>query len=101
MPNPRTGTVVQPEDIPRAVAESKKGRVEYRLDRNGLMHAPIGKASFEVNMLVENLTMLMDNVMRARPSGIKGQFIRSAYLATTMGPSVPMDVAMASELRVE
>lgn len=101
MPNPRTGTVVQPEDIPRAVEESKKGRVEYRLDRNGLMHAPIGKASFEVNMLVDNLTMLMDNVMRARPTGIKGQFIQSAFLTTTMGPSVPMDVALASELRVE
>lgn len=101
MPNPRTGTVVQAEDIPRAVSDSKKGRVEYRLDRTGLMHAPIGKVSFEIDMLMDNLTTLMDNITRARPSGVKGQFIKAAYLTTTMGPSIPMDVAMASELRVE
>ena len=101
MPNPRTGTVVQPQDIPKAVSDAKKGRVEYRLDRTGLMHAPIGKASFEVDMLMDNLTMLMDNIIRARPSGVKGEFIRAAFLTTTMGPSIPMDVAMASELRVE
>lgn len=101
MPNPRTGTVVQPEDIAKAVSDAKKGRVEYRLDRTGLMHAPIGKASFEADMLMDNLTMLMDNIIRARPSGLKGEFIRAAFLTTTMGPSIPMDVAMASELRVE
>ena len=101
MPNPRTGTVVQAEDIPRAVADAKKGRVEYRLDRSGLIHAPIGKASFEQDQLLDNLTTLMDNVIRARPPGVKGEFIRAAYLTTTMGPSIPMDVASASALRVE
>jgi large subunit ribosomal protein L1 len=101
MPNPRTGTVVQPDDIAKAVEDSKKGRVEYRLDRTGLMHTPIGKASFEADQLLDNLTMLMDNIVRARPSGVKGHFIRAAYLSSTMGPSVSMDVAMASELRVE
>ena len=101
MPNPRTGTVVQPDDIAKAVEDSKKGRVEYRLDRTGLMHTPIGKASFEAEQLLDNLTMLMDNIVRARPSGVKGHFIRAAYLSSTMGPSVSMDVAMASELRVE
>ena len=101
MPNPRTGTVVQPDDIAKAVEDSKKGRVEYRLDRTGLMHMPIGKASFDADQLLDNLTMLMDNIVRARPSGVKGQFIRAAYLSSTMGPSVSMDVAMASELRVE
>ena len=101
MPNPRTGTVVQPDDIAKAVEDSKKGRVEYRLDRSGLMHMPIGKASFDADQLLDNLTMLMDNIVRARPSGVKGQFIRAAYLSSTMGPSVSMDVAMASELRVE
>jgi large subunit ribosomal protein L1 len=65
------------------------------------MHTPIGKASFEVDQLLDNLTMLMDNIIRARPSGVKGDFIRAAFLSTTMGPSIPMDVAMASELRVE
>ena len=101
MPNPRTGTVVQPDDIPRAVTEAKKGRVEYRTDRSSLIHAPIGMASFEEKQLLDNLTVLMDNIVRARPSGIKGQFIRSAYLCTTMGPSIGMDVATATSLKVE
>ena len=101
MPNPRTGTVVQPEDVPRAVNEAKKGRVEYRVDRTPLIHVPIGRASFEDSQLLDNLTMLMDNIMRSRPSGIKGQFIRSAYLTSTMGPSVALDIASTTALRVE
>ena len=101
MPNPRTGTVVQPEDIPRAVSDAKKGRVEFRLDRTGLIHVPIGKASFEDELLMDNLTTLVDNVIRARPSGVKGQYIRAAHLTATMGPSVPMDVDRLSELRLE
>lgn len=101
MPNPRTGTVVQPEDLPRAIADAKKGRVEYRLDRTSLIHVPIGKASFQENQLLENLAALMDTIVRARPSGVKGQFIRSAFLTTTMGPSVKMDVASATALKVE
>jgi large subunit ribosomal protein L1 len=101
MPNPRTGTVVQPEDIPRAVEEVKKGRVEYRLDRTAIIHVPIGKASFEASQLMDNMTAVMDNITRARPSGVKGQYIRSAFLTTTMGPSIELDVASATELRVE
>ena len=101
MPNPRTGTVVQAEAIPRAVGEAKKGRVEYRLDRTALIHAPIGKASFEEQMLMDNLATLMDAIVRARPTGVKGQFIRSAYLTTSMGPSIKLDVAAATALRVE
>ena len=101
MPNPRTGTVVQAEDVPRAVNEAKKGRVEYRLDRTALIHVVIGKASFEVDQLMDNLTALVDNIIRARPSGLKGQYIRSAYLTSTMGPSIQLDVASMSELRVE
>ena len=101
MPNPRTGTVVPAEDVPRAIAEAKKGRVEYRLDRTALIHVPIGRASFEEDKLLDNMTMLMDNIVRARPSGVKGQFIRSAFLTTTMGPSIPMDVVAATALRVE
>ncbi len=101
MPNPRTGTVVQPEELPRTIRESKLGRVEYRVDRTSLIHAPIGKASFEVDQLMDNLTALMDNIVRARPSGVKGQYIKTAYLTTTMGPSVKVDVASASALRVE
>lgn len=101
MPNPRTGTVVQPDGVPKAVEDAKKGRVEYRLDRSAIIHVPIGKASFEEDKLLDNLTLLMDNIVRARPGGIKGQFIRSVYLTTTMGPSVGMDVASASALKVE
>ena len=101
MPNPRTGTVVPPEDIARAVSEAKKGRIEYRLDRTSLIHVPIGKASFEVDQLLDNLTALMDAIVRSRPSGVKGQFIRSAYLTTTMGPSIKLDVAGVTALRVE
>ena len=101
MPNPRTGTVVQPQDVPRAIDEAKKGRVEFRLDRTSLIHVPIGKASFDESKLMDNLTTVMDNIVRARPSGVKGQYIRTAYVTTTMGPSVSMDVAAASALKVE
>ena len=101
MPNPRTGTVVQPDELPRTIREAKLGRVEYRVDRTSLIHVPIGKASFELDQLMGNLSALMDNIIRARPSGVKGQYIRTAYLTTTMGPSVKMDVASTSALRVE
>ncbi len=101
MPNPRTGTVVQPEDIARAVEEAKKGRVEVRMDKTAIIHAPIGKASFEQQALHENLTSLMEMVVRARPPAIKGQFIRSAYLTSTMGPSVTLEVSSLVELKVE
>jgi len=101
MPNPRTGTVVQAEDVPRAVTEAKKGRVEFRLDRTALIHVVIGKASFEEIQLMDNLTALVDNIMRARPNGLKGEYLRSAFLTSTMGPSIQLDVASTSELRVE
>ena len=101
MPNPRTGTVVSAEDIPRAIGEAKKGRVEFRLDKSALIHAPIGKASFDEYQLMENLTTLVDTILRGRPSGVKGQFLRSAFLTSTMGPSVPIDIAGIMSLRVE
>ena len=101
MPNPRTGTVVAAEDIPRAVEEAKKGRVEFRLDRSAIIHSAIGKASFTEDQLVDNLSLLMDNILRQRPSGVKGQFIRSAFLTSSMGPSVKIDVASLTSLTVE
>lgn len=101
MPNPRTGTVVQPDDLPRIISESKKGRVEYRLDRTGLMHLAIGKASFDESHLLENLSSIMDNITHSRPSGVKGQFIIAAYLASTMGPSIALDVAALTTITVE
>lgn len=101
MPNPRTGTVVQPQDIARAVSDAKKGRVEVRMDRTAIIHAPIGKASFQEEALLENLTTLVEMVVRARPASVKGQLIRSAYLNTTMGPSVQLDIPSLQVLRVE
>ena len=101
MPNPRTGTVVQPQDIPSAVEEAKKGRLEYRMDRTALIHVPIGKAGFEGQQLLDNLSAVMEVIVRAQPTSVKGQFIRGAYLTTTMGPSVKMDVPAVTALRVE
>lgn len=101
MPNPRTGTVVQPDNIAKAVSDAKKGRVEYRLDREALIHVIIGKSSFDESQLLDNLTVLMDTIIRARPSGVKGEFVRSAFLTTTMGPSVRLDVATVTALKVE
>lgn len=101
MPNPRTGTVVQPQDIARAVGDAKMGRVEVRMDKTAIIHAPIGKASFQEEALQENLASLIEMVVRARPAAIKGQFIRSAYLTSTMGPSVPLEVSSLVELKIE
>ena len=89
MPNPKSGTVTQ--EVGRAVTEAKAGRVEVRVDRQGNIHAPIGKASFEGERLVENARTVVDTVVRARPSAAKGQYIRSATLSTTMGPGVRLD----------
>ena len=101
MPNPRTGTVVQPNDIAEAVHEAKKGRVELRMDRTAIIHSALGKASFEADHLVENLAAVIDTVNRLRPEGIKGPFVKTAYLTTTMGPSVPLDLASTLTLKVE
>ena len=93
MPNPRTGTVVQPEGFDRAIKEAKQGRVEFRLDRTAIIHVPLGKVSFDTDMLLENMTALVTTVMNARPSGVKGNFIKTAYLTTTMGPSIKLDLS--------
>lgn len=98
MPNPKSGTVVQPQDLPRAINEARKGRVEFRLDRTALMHVPIGKVSFESEKLLENLGALVDAIMKARPTGAKGQYIRSVTVTPTMGPGVSIDVQSAQAL---
>jgi len=90
LPNPRTGTVSA--DIGRLIREVRAGRVEFRVDRTAVIHVPIGKASFEEDKLRENLTALMDAVMRAKPAATKGQYIRSVTLAPTMGPGVPLEL---------
>ncbi len=101
MPNPRTNTVVQPQDIPSAVTEAKKGRVELRMDRTAIIHSPVGKASFDDQQLLDNMASVVDTVNQLRPTAVKGQFIRTAHLTTTMGPSVPLDVGSTLAMKVE
>ena len=98
MPNPRSGTVVPMEDLPKAVNEARKGRVEFRVDRTAIVHVPIGKVSFAEDALLGNLSTLMDAVVKGKPTGAKGQYIRSVTLTTTMGPGIKVDVNAASSL---
>jgi large subunit ribosomal protein L1 len=92
MPNPRAGTVVDAADMAKAVNDAKQGRVEFRLDRTSLVHVPIGKVSFEEEKLMENLSTLVSEVVKAKPSGAKGGFIRSMTITTTMGPGIKLDL---------
>ena len=101
MPNPRSSTVVETPDMARAVREAKAGRVEYRLDRTNLVHVPIGKVSFAPETLIENLSALISEIAKAKPSGAKGQYIRGASLASTMGPGVRVEVASIMALATE
>ena len=101
MPNPRSGTVLEVNQIERGVREAKAGRVEYRLDRTNLVHCPVGKVSFNGEQLLANLATLVDEVVKAKPQGAKGQYIRAASLASTMGPGVPLDVAALLALAAE
>ena len=98
MPNPRTGTVVQAQDIPKAIESSKKGRAEVRLDRTANIHARIGKVSFTEEQLMENLASVYRTVRNAKPSGVKGQFVTTATVTTTMGPGIRMDLASLDDL---
>jgi len=89
MPNPKAGTVTP--DVGRAVIEAKAGKIEYRLDKTNIIHCPIGKASFGVEKLSENLNALMDAVLKAKPAASKGQYVKSCVVATTMGPGVKIN----------
>ena len=90
MPNPKAGTITF--DIERAVKEVKAGRVEFRTDKAGIVHVAVGKSSFEPAALVENLAALVDAINRAKPSGAKGQYLKSLTIASTMGPGIRVDV---------
>jgi len=91
MPNPKAGTVVQEDDLPRVIKELKAGRVEFRIDRTANLHIPIGKASFETQKLYENMAALMESIIKARPASAKGAFIRKVTLTSTMGPGIGVD----------
>ena len=90
MPNPKTGTVT--EDTAKAVREVKAGRVEFKIDKAGNLHVPVGKVSFASNQIVENARAVIDAVSRARPASVKGTFIQSCTLSATMSPPVRLDV---------
>jgi large subunit ribosomal protein L1 len=92
MPNPKAGTVVAANDLPRVVQDARKGRVEFKLDRAAIIHVPVGKVSFDEPKLVENVAAVVDAVVKAKPTGAKGQYIKTVSLATTMGPGINLDL---------
>ncbi len=92
MPNPKAGTVVPAGDLPRAIRDARQGRVEFKLDKTAIIHVPVGKVSFDDSKLVENLTAVVEAVAKAKPSGAKGQYIKTASLSTTMGAGVKLDL---------
>lgn len=98
MPNPKAGTVVPAEDLPRVIREAKAGRVEFRLDKTANLHVPLGKVSFDLQKLYENMAALMDAIKKARPSGAKGTYIKKVTVTSTMGPGVKVDPNLAQSM---
>jgi len=103
MPNPKAGTVVPAEDLPRVIRESKAGRVEFRVDKTANLHVPLGKVSFDAKQLFENLAALMEAIKKARPASMKGTFIKRITITSTMGPGIKIDpnLALSMEEQVE
>jgi len=100
MPNPKSGTVVQAADLPRVLGEVRRGKVEFRNDKTGLLHVVLGKVSFGPDQIRDNFAALMDAVKANKPSGAKGVYIRSVTLTSTMGPGVPVDATAAQNMEV-
>jgi large subunit ribosomal protein L1 len=92
MPNPKSGTVVAAADLPRVIDDARKGRVEFRLDRTAIIHVLVGKVSFDSDKLMDNLTAVIEAVVKAKPASAKGQYVRTAFLTTTMGPGIKLDL---------
>jgi len=101
MPNPKAGTVVKEEDLPRTIEEAKAGRVEFRLDKTANIHVPIGKASFDESQLYENMATLMESVKKARPAAAKGAYVRKMVLCATMGPPITIDPIQAQSMELQ
>ena len=100
MPNPKAGTVVPAEDLPRVINEAKAGRVEFRLDKTANLHVPIGKVSFDLQKLYENFAALMDAIKKAKPSAAKGSYIRKITITSTMGPGIKVDSNLAQSMEM-
>jgi large subunit ribosomal protein L1 len=98
MPNPKVGTVT--EEIEKAVSETKSGKVEYRTDRQAIVHMVIGKASFDAQRLLDNYAAVMDEITRAKPSAAKGKYVLSVSVSTTMGPGIPIDPSLTTEAEI-
>jgi large subunit ribosomal protein L1 len=96
MPNPKSGTVTF--EVEKAVKEVKAGKIEYRVDKTGILHVPIGKKSFEVNKLMDNVTIFLRAILKAKPPSSKGQYIRSAVVSSTMGPGIKLDINEISKI---
>ncbi len=101
MPNPKAGTVVQEQDIPRVIEESKAGRVEFRVDKTANLHVPIGKVSFGDQQLYENMATLMEAIRKSRPAAAKGTYIQRVTVTTTMGPGIKVDSLQAQQMEVD
>ncbi|MGQ9550488.1 MAG: 50S ribosomal protein L1 [Roseiflexus sp.] len=99
MPNPKSGTVVQPDDLPRTIREVRGGRVEFRNDKTGLLHVAVGKLSFNEQQIYENIAALMEAVKGARPSAAKGTYIKSVTFTSTMSPGIRVDPSAAQTMR--
>ncbi|MFC1998657.1 50S ribosomal protein L1 [Chloroflexota bacterium] len=100
MPNPKAGTVTPAQNLPRVIGDARKGRIEFKLDKTAIVHVPIGKASFEDAKLLENMSSLMEAVVKGKPSGAKGQYIKSAAVTTSMGPGIKLDLPSMLALAV-
>ncbi len=101
MPNPKAGTMIPGEDLPRVIDEAKSGRIEYRVDKTANIHVPIGKVSFSAEQLHDNMSALMESLVSNRPASTKGQYIKKVVVSASMGPGIIVDPVLAAEMETE
>ena len=101
MPNPKAGTMIPGEDLPRVIDEAKSGRIEYRVDKTANIHVPIGKVSFSAEQLHDNMSALMESLVSNRPASTKGQYVKKVVISASMGPGIIVDPVLAAEMETE